>query len=147
MQASRATPDIDGELVEYLVVVVPDEVAAAVVLESALDLARRGVLTLLDGALVTRSRDAVVQIGDLPQIADNEPAPLWPSLLSEHDVELVASEIPPDLIGVILVIEDRWAAPLAATARRLGGYVAGGDRIPSDRLPLELQTLGVEDAG
>jgi hypothetical protein len=121
MNAPRRARDVDVTLLEYLVVVVPDEVAAAVVFEAALELARNGVVTLLDDALVTVGSDGVVHIGDMSQVVESEPGPLWPGLLSEHDIELIASAIPADLFALILVIEDRWAATLSARARSVGG--------------------------
>jgi hypothetical protein len=54
----------------------------------------------------------------------------------------VAEAVEQDRIGVVLLVEDVWAAPLARVARGVGGYIAGGERIPVRRL----QTLVSADA-
>lgn len=120
--------EIDTELVEYLVVVVPDEAAAEVVLESAAELERRGLLSILDAALVS-NYEGDVNFAD-PIGAAPEPR----VLLTARDLTLVAEAVEDGRIGVVLLVEDMWAAPLAHVARGVGGYIAGGERIPVRRL-------------
>jgi hypothetical protein len=35
---------------------------------------------------------------------------------------------------VVIVTEDRWAKPLSTAARRAGGQIIAGDRIPASRV-------------
>jgi hypothetical protein len=125
---NQAGREIDPELVEYLVVVVPDEAAAEIVLESAAELERRGLLSVLDAALVS-NHAGEVNFAE-PIGAASEPR----VLLTARDLTLVAEAVEDGRIGVVLLVEDMWAAPLARVARGVGGYIAGGERIPVRRL-------------
>jgi hypothetical protein len=55
-------------------------------------------------------------------------------MLSGHDVELAALALRPGSAGLVLVTEDRWAQPLSDAARRAGGRVLTGERIPAPRV-------------
>jgi hypothetical protein len=59
-------------------------------------------------------------------------------LLSRHDLELVAFALRPGDCAVVLVAEDRWAEPLAAAARAVGGEVRAGERIARERVEAAL---------
>ena len=51
-------------------------------------------------------------------------------LLSEDDVILAGSTLPPGASALVVVVEDRWASLLADAARQSGGRILGGERIP-----------------
>ena len=55
-------------------------------------------------------------------------------LLSEDDVILAGSALPPGTSALVVVVEDRWASLLADAARQSGGRILGGERIPRHRL-------------
>jgi hypothetical protein len=131
----NAAPDarlrIDLQLVEYVVVVVPDATAAEVVLNSAARLERDGLVSILDAALVRHGEDESNFADPFGPLLDR----VSPRrLLTERDLSLIAEAVEFGQLGVVLVVEDLWAAPLAATARGVGGYVAGGERIPMEHL-------------
>ncbi|MBV9309752.1 MAG: hypothetical protein JOZ73_02915, partial [Solirubrobacterales bacterium] len=50
-------------------------------------------------------------------------------LLSNDDVALAAEEIDPGTAAVMIVYENRWAAPFAAAVRRNGGELIASERI------------------
>ena len=52
-------------------------------------------------------------------------------MLSDHDIDLASLALRPRSAAIVLVTEDRWAEPLSAAARRAGGQIVGGDRIPA----------------
>ena len=135
MGASRDTRrSIDPQLVEYLVVVVPDERSVDTVLDSIEMLTLGGQVAVLDAAIVTRDRSGSVTVAELP--AGRRPSLLATSsgVLSEHDLELIAQSIQPGDLAIVVVVEDEWARPLAEATRSVGGHVAGGERIPPARL-------------
>jgi hypothetical protein len=126
------------DLVEYFVVGVPDVASLAAVIPATRELARAGVLRLLDCVVVERDADGVVRI---PELADAAvPSSLAElslegrGLLSEQDLALAGSVLPPGTAGLVVVTEDRWAEPLAAAMRRVGGRILAGERIPSARV-------------
>jgi Family of unknown function (DUF6325) len=55
-------------------------------------------------------------------------------LLSNGDIELASLAIQPGTAGIVLVIDDRWAKPLSASAHRSGGQIIAGERIPAARV-------------
>lgn len=142
MQASHPTGrPIDPQLVEYLVVVVPDEAAAEVVLDSVSELAQLGLLSILDEALVSRT-DGDMHFAD--PVHSRSRVVLEPSmLLTGHDLTLIGEAVEEGCIGVVLVVDDVWATPIARAARAVGGYVAGGERIPLNRVQAMLSARGV----
>jgi hypothetical protein len=125
---------IDTQLVEYLVVVVPDERAVHPVLDAFAVLAAQRQIVVLDAAVVTYDTAGSVAVTELP--ASRRPSLLAAPLgvLSEHDLKLVGQAIQPGDLAIVVVVQDDWARPLAEAVRAVGGQVAGGERIPPARL-------------
>ena len=59
-------------------------------------------------------------------------------MLSEHDLELASFALKPGMPGVVLVTEDLWAKSLSTAARRAGGQIVAGERIPASRVEAAL---------
>ncbi len=126
---------VDADLVEYVIAVLPDFDAVGEVLPAIVELVRTGAIRLLDGAVVARDGRGETHVVELPTTtADATVVTTHRGLLSERDLRLTAEVVPIGSVGVVVVIEDRWAAPLADAARRAGGHLAGGERIPPGRL-------------
>lgn len=133
---------IDRQLVEYVVIDVPDEQAVEMVLEAVEQLASRGLVCVLDGAIVGRSGSGVLSVAELPRSSDRRPfLGRRLGVLSANDLELIADALPLGTLGLVVVVEDEWAKPLADAARSVGGHVAGGERIPPARLGAVLPGL------
>jgi hypothetical protein len=129
---------VSVDLVEYLVVVVPDVDSLASVGAALADVARSGAVRLLDLVVVSRDSGGELSMSEpdavrgMAGIEELQPdAGRW---LSLHDIELSALALPPGTVGVIVVTEDRWAEPLSAAARLAGGRIVAGDRIPARRV-------------
>lgn len=50
-------------------------------------------------------------------------------LLRDDDIALAAAEIAPDSAAVMIVYENRWAAPFISAVRRNGGELIASERI------------------
>lgn len=125
---------IDPQLVEYLVVVVPDEGSVDVILDAVEFLATERRVAVLDGAVITSDHSGATTVAELPP---SRRSPLFASpsgVLSEHDLTLVAQALQPGDLAIVVVVEDEWARPLADATRAVGGHIAGGERIPPARL-------------
>jgi Family of unknown function (DUF6325) len=124
-------------LVEYFVLAVPDESGVAVICEALEHLIAQGTIRVLDLVVVEHADDRlVVREPDSPA-APKRPSDVvgtTPGVLSHHDIALAASALPPHVIGVIVVTDDRWAEPLALAVQRAGGHIVGGDRVSARRL-------------
>lgn len=134
---------IDPYLVEYLVVVVPDERAIESLLDTLPGLTSLGAVEVLDGAIVRRDADGSASVREFPSEAWDRLSHSTPrGILSARDLTMIADALSPSTVGLVVVVEDRWAQPLADAARRVGGEIAGGERIPPSRLQVVLSSLG-----
>jgi hypothetical protein len=104
-----------------------------------LDLVDRGIVRILDALFVRKDADGTFSgfdIADLDQdsIGDLTAfAGATTGLLDDDDVALAAAEIEPGTAAVMLVYENRWAAPFVAAVRRNGG------------VPIAFERIGVQD--
>jgi hypothetical protein len=127
-------PAVDTDLVEYLIVAMPDLESFTGVAAALADLVDTEAIRVLDLVVVRRADDGGASVLELEEVdslaslaeVDGEVG----GMLSGHDVELASIGLRPGTAALVLLVEDRWAGPLAAAARRAGGRVIGGDRIP-----------------
>ena len=101
-----------------------------------LDLVDQGIVRVLDVLFVMQGPDGTFsgfeasdveadRIGDMHVFAGASSG-----LLGEDDVASVADTIEPGTAAVMIMYENRWAAPFAAAVRRNGGVLLDNQRIP-----------------
>jgi hypothetical protein len=101
-----------------------------------LDLVDRGIIRVLDAMFVVKEADGTYSgfdavdldskgVGDFAAFEGASSG-----LLGEDDVGTAADGIEPGSAAVMLVYENRWAAPFAAAVRRNGGELVAFQRIP-----------------
>ncbi len=126
-----------SDLVEYLVIQVPDLSSLSSVGSALAALTADSAIRVLDLVAVTTDElggvhevelESVPGLGDIAAVVH-----LHDELLSAHDIRLAALALPPGSAGLVLVTEDRWAASLDVAARRVGGRIVAGERIPAHR--------------
>ncbi len=100
-----------------------------------LDLVDRGIVRVLDALIVRREADGTVSGFDIADLEEDTAGDLTvfagasTGLLDDEDVALAAAEIEPGTAAVMIVYENRWAAPFAAAIRRNGGVLIANHRI------------------
>jgi hypothetical protein len=100
-----------------------------------LDLVDRGIIRVLDALFVRKEADGTFSgfdFADLDQDTAGELtvfAGATTRLLSDDDVALAAGEMEPGTAAVMLVYENRWAAPFISAVRRNGGALIAQERI------------------
>lgn len=105
-----------------------------------LDLVDRGIIRVLDALMVIKNDDGTfsgVEFNDLDADAAGDLTVFEGAstgMLSEDDVALVAAEIEPGSAAVMIVYENRWAAPFVAAVRRNGGVLIASQRITAQDL-------------
>jgi Family of unknown function (DUF6325) len=110
------------------------------------DLVDRGIIRVLDVLIVRQNEDGTVSgfeatdldgdsIGDLKVFEGASTG-----LLGEDDVAAVGETIEPGSAAVMIVYENRWAAPFAAAVRRNGGVLVANHRITAQELMDALDT-------
>jgi Family of unknown function (DUF6325) len=101
-----------------------------------LDLVERGIIRVLDVLFVMQSEDGTFSgfeardldakgVGDFREFEG-----ATSGLLGEDDVATASEALEPGSAAVMIVYENRWAAPFAAAVRRNGGVVIDNQRIP-----------------
>ena len=104
------------------------------------DLVERGIIRVLDVLFVIQNEDGTVSgfeatdldgdsIGDLKVFEGASTG-----LLGEDDVASVGETLEPGTAAVMIVYENRWAAPFAAAVRRNGGVLVANHRITAQEL-------------
>jgi hypothetical protein len=123
------------DLVEYFIVAVPNPDALSEVGDALADLVQASAIRILDLVLLVKDRDGAVTAVELESVASlRHLAADVREMLSDHDIELAALALERESAAVILVTEDRWAEPLSVAARRAGGQIVAGERIPASRV-------------
>jgi hypothetical protein len=101
-----------------------------------LDLVERGIIRVLDVLFVRQNEDGTFSgfeaadldersVGDF-KIFEGASS----GLLGDADVATAAETLEPGTAAVVIVYENRWAAPFAAAVRRNGGVLIDFQRIP-----------------
>jgi hypothetical protein len=138
---------VNTDLVEYFIVVVPDIDAVGEVAAAVADLVRSTAIRILDAVVIERGHDDAVvvhEIDDTPSLEALRAARERACELSDHDLALASLALPLGGVGLVVVVEDRWAEPLSTAARRAGGEIIAGERIPMRRVERALHDIGTE---
>lgn len=156
MNAEQHTSDqpeaVATDLVEYLIVSTADLDSLSMVATALAELVERAAIRVLDLVVVVKDLDGATAARELDGLDSMNALRVVTGdvggMLSDHDIELASVAVRPGTAGVILVTEDRWAAPLSRAARLAGGQIIAGERIPASRVQLALaDRLDVDAAG
>jgi len=111
------------------------------------DLVERGVIRVLDVLFVTKNEDGTFSGFDARNLGEKDVGDFAvfegasSGLLGDDDAAKVADEIEPGSAAVMIVYENRWAAPFVAAVRRNGGEAIAFERIPVQDLIDALDAL------
>jgi Family of unknown function (DUF6325) len=100
-----------------------------------LDLVDRGIIRVLDARFVQKEADGTYAGFDLADLDEDTAGDLTvfagatTGLLNDDDVALAAEQIEPGTATVMIVYENRWAAPFIHAVRRNGGVLIANERI------------------
>jgi hypothetical protein len=132
--------------IDYIVLEWPGRQPAGEVAPLLLDLVDRGIVRILDVAFVAKEDDGSVisiDFGDLDAAAAafGEFGGASSGLLDFEDLVEAAGALEPGTSAVVLVWENRWAAPVAAALRRSGGQLVASGRIPVQAILASLDAI------
>jgi Family of unknown function (DUF6325) len=105
-----------------------------------IDLVDRGIIRVLDAMFVTKAEDGTFAGFDARDLDDKGVGDFTifegasTGLLGDEDAAKAAATIEPGSAAVMLVYENRWAAPFIAAVRRNGGEAIAFERIPTQDL-------------
>lgn len=111
-----------------------------------LDLVDRGIIRVLDALFVMQNEDGTVsgfeatdldsdRLGDLKVFEGASTG-----LVGQDDAAAVGETLEPGSAAVMIVYENRWAAPFVAAVRRNGGVLVANHRITAQELMDALDT-------
>jgi len=128
--------------IDYLLIEWPDRQPDGEAAPLLMDLADRGIIRILDIALMAKDEDGTVGALDLgtdPAFAELVGASS--GLLDEGDLQEAAAALNPGSAAAVLVFENRWAAPFASAVRRNGGQLVASGRIPVQAVLASLDAI------
>jgi hypothetical protein len=125
----------------------PDAPRSGEAVPLLLDLVDRGIIRVLDALFVTKAEDGSVagfeasgltaeDVGDF-EVFEGASS----GMLGDEDARIAAEALDPGTSAVIIVYENRWAAPFAAAVKRNGGEVIAYQRIPIDQVLAALDAV------
>ncbi len=104
------------------------------------DLVDRGIIRVLDAMFVMKNEDGTISGFDASNLDGKDVGDfvvfegVSTGLLGADDTERAAEAIEPGSAAVVLVYENRWAAPFVGAVRRNGGVPLAFQRIPAQEL-------------
>jgi hypothetical protein len=104
------------------------------------DLVDRGIIRVLDALFVMKNEDGTFSGFDASDLTDKDVGDFVvfqgasSGMLGDEDAERAADGIEPGSVAVVLVYENRWAAPFVAAVRRNGGVPVAFQRVPVEEL-------------
>jgi uncharacterized protein DUF6325 len=114
-----------------------------------MDLIKRGIIRVLDVMFVTKDADGTFSGFDATDLDEGSVgdftafAGASSGLLGDEDLATAGEAIAPGSAAVMIVYENRWAAPFATAVRRNGGVLVASERIPAQDL---LEALDAAEA-
>jgi hypothetical protein len=100
-----------------------------------LDLVDRGIIRVFDARFVLKEADGSFSGFDLADLDEAGAGDLTvfagatTGLLGDDDLAMAAEAIEPGTAALLIVYENRWAAPFIAAVRRNGGELIANERI------------------
>jgi Family of unknown function (DUF6325) len=117
-----------------------------------IDLVERGIIRVLDVMFVMKDEDGN-HLGFEAKDLDDKGVGEFTvfegassGLLGDDDVAEAAQVLEPGSGAVLIVYENRWAAPFIAAVRRNGGIPLAFERIPAEQLVETLDALEASEA-
>lgn len=138
---TTSTADLDQMgPIDYLVVEFPGSRMTGEGLPLLVDLVDRGIIRILDLALVKKEADGSVRMLEIADLDADGKLDLAvfegasSGLLDSEDVAEASGVLEPGSSAGLLVYENVWAAPFAAALRRAGAQLVASGRIPVQAL-------------
>ena len=122
--------------IDYLIVEFPGSRMTGEGLPLLVDLVDRGIIRILDLALVKKEVDGTVRMVEITDLDGDGKLDLAvfegasSGLIDDDDVAEAGGVLEPGSSAGILIYENVWAAPFAAALRRGGAQLVASGRIP-----------------
>lgn len=131
---------VDTVLIEF-----PDGVHKGDAAPLLIDLVDRGVIRILDLMFLSKGEDGSTTAMEIADIDGDGKADFVvfegasSGLLSDEDRDEAGNALKPGTAALLIVFENRWAAPFARAMRQAGGQLVAFQRIPIQALLASLE--------
>jgi hypothetical protein len=129
--------------VDFLALTFPTPTVDSAAVECLAEVVANRDARILDLLLVVRDDDGAVRVVDVDEHLDRYGlAPLMPeggALMSDDDVDTIASSLEPGQAAVLLVYENVWAGRVAEAVRAAGGEVALYVHVPVETVNVAME--------
>jgi Family of unknown function (DUF6325) len=143
--AARAVADELGPIDLVVIAYPPGAPMTGDAIPLFLDLVERGIIRVLDVLFVQKDQDGTFSgfnaegldansVGDFTEFEGASSG-----LLGSDDISTAADGIEAGTAAVLILYENRWAAPFAAAVRRNGGVLVDNQRIPHEDVVAALE--------
>ncbi|MFC5663940.1 DUF6325 family protein [Kitasatospora misakiensis] len=138
--------------IDYLVIAFPGSHLTGEGLPLLVDLVDRDIIRILDLTFVRRDEDGTVTAVELADVTGDGQLDLTvfegasSGVLGDADITEAGLLLEPGDSAVVLLYENRWAAPLAAALRRADARMIASGRVPVQDLIEVLDALEDLDA-
>ena len=111
-----------------------------------LDLVDRRIIRVLDAMFVIKNDDGSFSGFEATDLDERGVGDLYvfegaaSGILGEEDAATVAEALDPGTAAVLILYENRWAAPFVAAVRRNGGVLIDNQRIPAQAIMDAVET-------
>jgi len=130
--------------IDYIVIEWPGRQPSGEAAPLIADLHDRGIIRILDIALMVKGEDGSIAAIDLAE-ADGggfgDFGGASTGLLGQEDLEEAAAALEPGTCAAVLLWENRWAGPVAAALRRSGGQLVASGRLPIQAILAALEAM------
>jgi Family of unknown function (DUF6325) len=117
-----------------------------------LDLVERGLVRILDLVIVNKDEDGEITLMEVTDLDGDGALDLAvfegarSGILGDDDANEAAEAMEAGTSAVLLLYENRWAAPFAVAVRKAGGQLVASGRIPVQSIIAALDELEAADA-
>jgi len=127
--------------IDYVVLEWPGRQPSGEAAPLIMDLHDRGIIRILDVALMVKGEDGSIATASMDDAAFSEFEGASTGLLGDDDLKEAAAVLEPGTSAAVLVWENRWAAPVATALRRSGGQLVASGRIPVQAILAALDSV------
>lgn len=134
---------VDYVIVEFETAAADGSMAAAI-----MDLVERGIITVLDVAMVSVGTDGSFTVVDIDALDGSQHggvtvlAGARTGLIDDEDLANAAGAITAGSLASVIVYENTWAQPFVTAAHRIGAQFVASGRVPADELVAAVEALG-----
>lgn len=133
--------------IDFLLLEFPDREPTGAAAGALADLLEQGTIALYDIVAIRKTDDGAitaVELAELGIAGFAEFVGARSGLLGDEDIAEAALAVEPGTVAVLLVYENRWAAPFVAAVHGAGGQLIASARIPAQELIDVLDALDAQ---